>query len=568
MPLIFLWEVLGGLGLFILGMKSMSEGLQKLAGERLRHSLEKATRNRLTAAFLGSSLASLLQSSSAASILVMGFLNAGLISIYQGLGVLIGTGLGATIAIQFIAFKVSIIALPAVFFGVLLTFFSKKRKLVYLGNLLLGAGLVFLGLEIMEAGFSPISQNDLLRGLQNKFLSWRLSAVFVGAFLTFLIQSSSAVSGIVIAMTGSGLISYETGVIVVIGEVLGTSLVAGVATINGSMAAKRTALLYFIISSFSICIALLCFPWFLKLVDYFSPGEPSRTISSISSIMVGSSKTDTRQFVARHIANAHTLFSFFNVLVFLPLLGFLARSATVILPDKRGDIDFQPRSQFIDVRVMNTPTIALLQSKNEIRRMADITRIMFDETVEQFHKYDAKKSDRIQRKNEVLKVLQRDISTFLVELSRQALSIEKSIGIPVMLHLVNTLRHMGDLNETILFSLRRKKEDKINFSALAMTELKALAAIVGELVHLTVTTVGEEKYADLDIVASANNTIGKMRESMINNHIKRLTAGKCSVMAGLIYNDLVSIFSRIAEDAGNILEMEKELFDESSEGSN
>jgi phosphate:Na+ symporter len=200
--------------------------------------------------------------------------------------------------------------------------------------------------------------------------------------------------------------------------------------------------------------------------------------------------------------------------------------------------------------------------------MADITRIMFDETVEQFHKYDAKKSDRIQRKNEVLKVLQRDISTFLVELSRQALSIEKSIGIPVMLHLVNTLRHMGDLNETILFSLRRKKEDKINFSALAMTELKALAAIVGELVHLTVTTVGEEKYADLDIVASANNTIGKMRESMINNHIKRLTAGKCSVMAGLIYNDLVSIFSRIAEDAGNILEMEKELFDESSEGSN
>lgn len=223
MPLIFLWEVLGGLGLFILGMKSMSEGLQKISGERLRRSLEKITGNRLTAALAGSCLASLLQSSSAASILVIGFVNAGLISLYQALGVLLGTGLGATIAIQFIAFRVSLFALPAIFLGVLLTLFSQKRKLVYLGNLLLGAGLVFLGLQIMEAGFSPISQNDLLKGLQNRYLSWRISAALLGACLTFLIQSSSAATGLVIAMTGSGLMAYETGTAMVVGEVLGTS---------------------------------------------------------------------------------------------------------------------------------------------------------------------------------------------------------------------------------------------------------------------------------------------------------------------------------------------------------
>ncbi|HLO26203.1 MAG TPA: Na/Pi symporter, partial [Geobacteraceae bacterium] len=225
MSLIVLWEVLGGLGLFILGMKSMSEGLQKLAGERVRRSLEKITGNRLTAALMGSCLASLLQSSSAASILVVGFVNAGLVSIYQALAVLLGTGIGATLAIQFIAFNVAYFALPFVFIGVILTFFSRRRKLVYGGNLLLGAGLVFLGLQIMEAGFSPISQNDILRGLQNSFFSWRISAVLVGAFLTVLMQSGSAATGIIIVMAGSGLLGFDTGVAMVIGEVLGTSLI-------------------------------------------------------------------------------------------------------------------------------------------------------------------------------------------------------------------------------------------------------------------------------------------------------------------------------------------------------
>jgi len=568
MPLIFIWEVLGGLGLFILGMKSMSDGLQKIAGDRLRRSLEKITDNRLTAALMGSCLASLLQSSSAASILVIGFVNAGLVSMYQALAVLLGTGLGATIAIQFIAFRVSLFALPAIFLGVLLTFFSKKRKLVYLGNLLLGAGLVFLGLQIMEAGFSPISQNDLLKGLQNSIFSWRFSAAILGAFLTVLIQSSSATTGIIIAMTGSGLIGYESGAAMVVGEVLGTSLVAGAATINGSLAAKRTAFLYFFINAFAVSMALLFFPLFLKIVHALSPGEAELTSSGFSLLSIGGTSPPMRPFVARHIANAHTLFNLLNVIVFLPLIGYFARTAPVILPGRAGELDIEPRPQYIDVRVINTPTIALLQAKNELRRMAAITCMMFNEVVEQFYKYDVKRSVRIEQKKAVLNILQREISTFLVLLARQSLSPDNSMGIPVMLHMVNDLTHMGDQNELLLELLRRKKEDKITFSGTAMTELKTLAAKVGELVHLSVESVDKEINGEMQTVRNGKEGIGQMQEAMLNTHMKRLTGGKCTVAAGVVYSDIISAFGKIADYSCTLLEMERELIHGNSGGSN
>lgn len=568
MPLIFVWEVLGGLGLFILGMKTMSDGLQKIAGDRLRRSLEKITDNRLTAALMGSCLASLLQSSSAASILVIGFVNAGLVSMYQALAVLLGTGLGATIAIQFIAFRVSLLALPAIFFGVLLTVFSKKRKLVYLGNLLLGAGLVFLGLQIMEAGFSPISQNDLLKGLQNRIFSWRFSAAILGAFLTVLIQSSSATTGIIIAMTGSGLISYEIGAAMVVGEVLGTSLVAGAATINGSLAAKRTAFLYFFINAFAVSMVLLFFPLFLKIVHALSPGEAEVTSSGFSLLSIGGTSPPTRPFVARHIANAHTLFNLLNVIVFLPLIGYFARTAPVIMPGRTGELDIEPRPQYIDVRVINTPTIALLQAKNELRRMAEITCMMFNEVVEQFYKYDAKRSVRIEQKKAVLNVLQREISTFLVLLARQSLSADNSMGIPVMLHMVNDLTHLGDQNELLLELLRRKKEDKITFSGTAMTELKTLAAKVGELVHLSVEAVDKEINGEMQTVQHGKDAIGQLQEAMLNTHMKRLTGGKCTVAAGVVYSDIISAFGKIADYSCTLLEMERELIHGNSSGSN
>ncbi len=562
MPSSFLWEALGGLGLFILGMKSMSEGLQKIAGERLRRLLEKITGNRLTAALMGSCLASLLQSSSAASILVVGFVNAGLISLYQALGVLLGTGIGTTIAIQFIAFKISSLALPAIFIGVILKFFGRRRRWVYTGELLLGAGLVFLGLQTMEAGFAPASQSTIAAVFHSSFLSWRVSAVLCGTVLTFLIQSSSAATGIVIAMAGSGLVGFETGVAMIIGEVLGTSLIAIIATISGTLAARRTALIYLCMNVFAVCLVLLFFHAFLNIVHLVSPGDAELTV------MQGMNPAGLlRPNIARHLANAHTIFSALNVLLFLPLLGFFARSAMVILPGREGEIDIEPRPKFIDQRVINTPTIAFLQAKNEVKRMAEIAESMYADLVEQFSHYDPKRSLQIRQKEETLDVLQREISAFLVTLSRQTVPQEVSVEIPTTLHLINELEHIGDQSEDAALHLQRKKEDNVYFSMAAMDELKGIAATVREMVRLAVAFLENPAGETVTRMQELKVKVGQLQEISKNNHLKRLSNGRCTVIAGLLFGDIIACFAKIAQFSVNIVESERDFLDVSASGS-
>ncbi|MBT0653180.1 Na/Pi cotransporter family protein [Geomobilimonas luticola] len=565
MPLMFLWEALGGLGLFILGMKSMSEGLQRIAGERLRQTLEKVTGNRLTAALMGSSLASLLQSSSAAAIIIVGLLNAGLLSVYQALGVLMGTGIGTTLAIQFIAFKVSQIALPAIALGVFLKYFCKRRRVVYAGELLLGAGLIFFGLQLMESGFAPVKQSALFQAIQHPLFSWHISSVLLGALLTFLIQSGSAVIGIVIALAGSGLIGFESGVAMVVGEVLGTSLITLVATIGGTMAARRSAIIYGIINVVAITLVLIGFPLFLKAVQFLSPGDAEFTVTTIGSVDPHS--VLSRPNIARHLANAHTLFSVLSVLVFLPFLGFFTRSAARILPGVEGGLDYEPRPKFIDARILNTPSIALLQAKNETRRMAAIAESMFEDVVKQFYKYDARRTMRIKQKEETLDVLQRDISNFLVSLSKQSAGRESFLDIPLMLQIISSLEHIGDQSEAVLDYLRRKKEDKIIFSAAAMTELRNLAAVVGDLVSSAIASVPEPAADGLPAGVDLRDRVTHLQGTMLDNHIKRLTDGDCTVMAGLIYSDIVGGFSKIADACIQILKSEREFSDAAASGS-
>jgi len=560
MPLTSIWEAFGGIGLFILGMKFMSDGLQKLAGERLRSFLEKTTGNRLTAALMGSCLASLLQSSSAASILVIGFVNAGLISLYQALAVLLGTGIGATLLIQFIAFKISSFALPSIFVGVILKSVGRNRRIVYIGDLLVGIGLVFLGLQIMEYGFEPISRSALVKGVHSHFFSWRITAVMLGALLTFLVQSSSAATGIVIALASSGLLSFTDGVAIIVGGVIGTTSITAIAAINGTRAAKRTALIYFVINLIAVALVLLFFSIFIKCVAFLSPGDAEFIAPSIDKIITNLNPP-TRPFIARHLANAHTIFSILSAILFLPFIGFFARSADYLLPGKKEGLDIEPRPKFIDQRVINTPPIALLQVKNELKRMAEIARSMFNNTVEQFHQYDAKMSIRIKQEEAVLDILNREISGFLVLLSKRYMNSANSIEIPVMLHIVSELEHMGDQTEAIQDCLRKKKEGKIFFSDTAIIELKSLAAKVSEIVNLSTSSLGNTSPETLEIARSLKDSIKEMEGNFNNTHMTRLTTGKCPVAAGLIYSDILNAFNKIAEYSYDIVKSEKELFD-------
>ena len=536
----YIIEALGGLALFILGMRTMSEGLQKVAGERLRRLLEKGTANRLTAPLIGSCLASLLQSGSAASVLVVGFVNAGLLSLYQALGVLLGTGIGTTIAIQFIAFRVSALALPAIAIGVFLSFFSRSRKLADLGGMLLGVGLVFFGLAILERACLPLGQSALFAGLHERLITVRVMAILLGALLTFLVQSGSAAIGIVIALASGGILPYDASVAMVLGEVAGAALIPLIASIGGSQTAKRAVIFYLAINGVAIALALAFFPLFLRAVSLFSPGD----FSALQQGNVTQAVTQgARPFIARQLANAHTIFTVTSALLFLPLIGVLARSAETLLPARRSESE--PRPRFIDQRVLKTPTIALAQAWNELGRMGGIACSMYVELVSQFHSFNPKLASAIREKELVLDVLRRDMSQFLIALSRQTLSQERAVEIPTMLQMVNDIALVGDQSEMVLNLLVRKKEERLRFSSPGMDELKRFAARVGEAIALCQRVLLEQEEGD-KLENGLQLEIAALQEELQNSHLQRMKSGKCNIVSGLLYGDMIACFAKIA----------------------
>ncbi len=554
-PLVNLAETLGGIGLFILGMKSMSEGLQHLAGNRFRSLLERITRNRFSAAFLGACLSSILQSGSSASILIVSFVNAGLISMYQALAILLGTGVGATVVVQFIAFQASTVALLAIFAGICFKLFFKRRFLVHGGDLLLGAGILFLGLRIMEAGIVPVGQSAVMKSITEYVFAWKITAVLVGALVTFLVHSPSAAMGIVITFAAGGMVTFTDAVGMVIGSNLGVAMLTILAAVGGTVGARRVAGLNLLINFIAVLLALALFPLFIKVVALLSPGGGAlaASLKRTTHLVVSD-----RNLLPRLIANAHTIYSLFLLLLFLPLIGFITRSADSVRAWSGARADLSPRPNFLDTRIINTPTIAMLQARNEIERMAEIARSMFDDTVQLLYRFDVKMLREIQEKEEVLDSLQKQISSFLILLSRRSNDADSSLRIPVLLHIVNELEHIGDVNWQIVGILQRKKYEKIDFSMHAMADLKRLAALVGQVVAVVQT--GDRYTAEDQLrVADLHTEVLHLQEAIIAGHVTRMKSGHCTVEAGLLFNDLVAALVRQSVLAGFIVKTGREL---------
>lgn len=536
-------QALGGGGLFIFGIRMMSEGLQRIAGNRFRSILEKAVSSRISAALLGTSLASLLQSSSSASILTVGFLNAGLISIYQALAIFLGTALGASLAVQFIAFQPSILALGAVFFGVLLKFSFKRRFLVNAGTLLLGAGILFLGLRIMETGLSFFGQSTVLRSLDNYAFSWQISAVLFGSLLAFIVQSTSIATGIVIALSGSGLLTFNESISVVIGANLGTACVTLFAALGGTSQARKAAVVNLGINFLAILLVLPLFPLLIRAVFLFSPIQ----VQFSSGIPVISEFPRLKGDLPRLIANAHTFFSLFMVMTFLPLIGILSRSFSFV----SSSAAFSAHPQFLDKRVLNTPTIALMQATNEINRMRHIVVSMYDDIIHLFYRFDARSVRKISEMEDALDSLRRELSNFLVLLSRQSLDPDNSMKLPVLLQIVNQLEHIGDMNMRLLEGIQKKKIEKIVFSTNAMTELKRLAAAAGDIITMSVDP-DKAEFEGRKELNTARSRVEEIRTAAIAGHVKRMKTGHCSVEAGFLYNDLITALVAISDSAANL----------------
>lgn len=547
-----LFGLLGGFGLFLFGMNIMSEGLQKIAGDKMRKILAALTNKRLIGALVGIAVTAIIQSSSATTVMVVGFVNAGLMSLTQSIGIVLGANIGTTVTAQLIAFKITKYALPAIGIGAAMKLFSKQKQRVYIGEVILGFGLLFFGLSVMKHAFDPLKASREFRDLFLLVGDYKLLGILIGALLTVIVQSSSATIGITLALASSGLLSFEASVALILGENIGTTITANLAAIGTNLAARRTAFAHFLFNALGTCYMLILFPLYLKLISAMTPGDADFIIHTQAQADSFSAAIGDKPYIARHIANTHTMFNVLNSLIFLPLVGVLAKIATLLIRGAEETENLQVK--FIDSRVLNTPPIAIGQARSETRRMAQIALEMVEETSQFFEDGDLKRIRSLEEKEELVDLLQKEVTDFLVQLSQKSISVQTSESIGSLMHMVNDLERIGDHCENLWTLGMRKLDSKIAFSEIGDTEISSIAEKVREFLQF-VTDAMETQDQSIGPKAMAyEDGIDDLERSLRTNHINRLNTGECAVQQGLIFIDMLHNFEKIGDHTFNLSE--------------
>lgn len=542
-PLIF--ALAGGLGLFLYGMKIMSEGLQKIAGDRMRRILGALTDNRMVGMLVGISVAALMQSSTATTVMVVGFVNAGLMSLVQSIGVVIGANIGTTVTAQLIAFKVARFALPAIGIGAGLRLFSRNPRWRHAGEVVLGIGLVFFGLAIMKDAFDPLRGNQDLQEIFLTVGNSPLLGVLVGAVMTIIMQSSTATIGLTIAMATSGLLSFEASVALILGENIGTTLTANLAALGTSLAARRAALAHMLFNVFGVCCVLLLFPLFISLVAALTPEDPDFVIASAEQVEQLGGAVGDKPFIARHIANAHTIFNVISAILFIPFVGQLARLTAVLIPGRDAPTEFHLK--YLDFRVLNTPPIALAQAQAETRRMMGVTGEILAEALQLLRDQSTSRLPVMRKKEETVDLLQREITDFLVSLSQQSITEETSKEVASLMHVVNDLERIGDHCMDLGRLVQRKIDQRIEFSDAARREISEISELVRTFYSKTAQAAETGDQAVVETAQELEDAIDSMETMLRNNHIYRLNTGECTVNSGLIYIDILHDLEKIGD---------------------
>jgi phosphate:Na+ symporter len=544
--------IIGGLGLFLFGMKIMSEGLQKVAGDRIRKILAALTCNRVVGMLVGMSVTAIIQSSSATTVMVVGFVNAGLLSLVQSIGVVLGANIGTTITAQLIAFKITHYALPAIGVGVGLKLFSRSRRWSYIGEVILGFGILFFGLAIMKDAMGPIKESEAFRTLFMGIGNNHLLGILIGAILTVILQSSSATIGITLALAANGLISFEGSVALILGENIGTTITANLAAIGTNLSAKRTALSHFLFNSIGVGYMLLLFPFFLDIVNSITPGDADFIVQTQQQAAVFGVSLGDKPFIARHIANTHTLFNVINTIIFLPLVGVLAKLTTYLIPGEMVEMEFQLKH--IDMRVLNTPPIALGQARSETIRMSHLARDCLEEALLYFEDHDDKRLKSLEKKEDHIDLLQKEITDFLVALSQQSIAQEISREIGSLMHMVNDIERIGDHCENLWQLSQRKKEEKIEFSEIAIQDILEIAQKTLDFLKYVISALEKGDRNIKETSLEMENVVDRLEEDLRNHHISRLNTGECTVLSGLIFIDMLHNFEKIGDHTYNLSE--------------
>jgi len=533
----------GGLGLFLFGMILMSEGLKKAAGKKLKGLLESMTRNRIIGCLIGAGLTAMIQSSSASTVMVVGFVNAGLLTLKQAISVIIGTNIGTTatawlVSISGFHIEITSYALPAIAIGFGLHIFGRTRTIKNIGEIILGFGILFIGIDFMKGAFGGLEDSENTHALFVKIADIPILAIMAGMIVTMLIQSSSAAVASIqlLAMSGAFGTDWDTALHVsipfILGSNIGTTITAQLAAIRANLYARRAAWAH---TMFNVIGACICY-WLIEpiqmLVGVISPWEL------------------TAETVAGSIAIAHTTIKLFEAVFFLPLTGILEKIVIRLVPEKPSDLIVRPTT--LERHLLATPELAVQQARREIVRMARVAKRAVTKAIEGVSYDDRKKLNAARTTEEVTDNLQYEITSYLAALSEKEISEEMSVELPVLMHTINDLERIGDHAENIVEIAERKIEQKLLFSENALDEITKLKSEVEQMCDSIINALEENDVAAATSALASENNINKMQIDFRRSHVSRMAEGMCSAESGLIFIDLVDNVEKIGDHLTNI----------------
>lgn len=536
-----IFGLLGGLAVFIYGMNLMSEGLQKAAGERMRTVLSLLTKNPVIGVLAGALTTAVLQSSSATTVMVIGFVSAGLMTLPQAISIILGANIGTTITAQLIAFKLDDYIWPIIFIGFLLYFCSKKPQIKHIGQTVFAFGLLFLGIMSMGQSMKPLVALPFFSSLMMEVSEVPVLGVLVGTAMTVVVQSSSAVIAVLQNLASqagpdgaSSIIGLSGALPILFGSNIGTTITAILATIGGSTNAKRTAAAHTIFNISGTLLFIWFVPQFASLVRMISPAGPELSI------------------ISREIANAHTVFNIVCTLLWLPFIGILVRGVNRFLPGEDKEITTSV-PMYLDYKIIDQPVFALHLATRELSRIAEFILPMLKSAEKAFLKGDEKAITDVLEIEDNIDSLQGDTVKYMSSIfSSGELTEHQSAQVSGLMHVAGDIEHMGDQCQNIAEFAREKLEKGYNFSQRANVELSGFFAQVKEMVENTIHALNDGHEDLARDVLVQEDELDQMEKRLRQHHLERLEKGECSPEFTVIYTDVLHNLEKIGDYCTNI----------------
>ena len=517
----------GGLGLFLFGMRVMSDSIEKVAGAKLRRILEIFTTNRFTGMVVGVVFTAIIQSSSACTAMVVSFVNAGLMNLYQAAGVIFGANIGTTVTSQLVSFNLSAYAPVILLAGVLAVMFCKNEKVKKLAEIVIGFGVLFLGLSTMSSSMAEIV--NMLASLKNPFM-----ATLVGLLLTTVIQSSSVTVSIVLLLANQDLLELPISLYIILGCNIGACTTALLASMAGKKDAKRAALIHFWFNV--IGTALLYILLFVAL-------EPIME-------MIWAISGDKGRFVA----NAHTAIKIFQVIVLFPFSNWIVKLSCLCVPGEDRKVNYRESYQleYIGEKVVFNPATAVVGVIKELDRMASLASENLNRAMNALITLDEEDIQEVYEVEKNINFLNHAITDYLVKINQATLPIEDLKSIGALFHVVNDIERIGDHAENVADAARQRKEAGISISKEAQGQLGEMLEMVNKLIRYSVDMFVRSDESHMREVVALEDKVDAKEREMQMAHVQRLTRGECTPEAGMIFSDIASGLERVADHATNI----------------